>query len=101
MFGSILSGLAVITLVLFFLAMAGAMFGITLTTVYGDDFIEEISSRIRQRQERGLPKSERLARAKDREAESALQTGRSDHAKHLWREAEEIRRRGNLQDEPL
>ena len=101
MLGNILAGLAVIAFLLFFLAAAGAMVSMALTMVYGDDFLEEISSRIRQRQERGLPKGERLARAKDREAESALQGGRPDHAKHLWREAEEIRRKGDLQDEPL
>lgn len=101
MLGNILAGLFAVAFLLFFLAAAGAMVSMALTMVYGDDFIEEISSRIRQRQERGLPKSERLARAKDREAESALQAGRIDHAKNLWLEAEEIRRKGDLQDEPL
>lgn len=99
MLGSILAGLFVVAFLLFFLAAAGAMVGMALTMIYGDDFFEEISSRVRQRQERRLPKSERLARAKDREAERALQTGRLNHAQRLWREATEIRRKGNSQDE--
>ena len=101
MIGSILAGLFAVAFLLFFLAAVGAMVSMALTMVYGDDFLEEISSRIRQRQERGLPNNERLARAKDREAESALREGRPDHAKRLWREAAEIRREGDLQDEPL
>lgn len=101
MLGSILAGLFAVAFLLFFLAAAGVMVSMALTMVYGDDFLEEISSRIRQRQERGLPKSERLARAKDREAESAWKTGRLDHAEHLWRESAEIRRKASLQDESL